>query len=697
MRQAGCIQKGVFMKIAFTHNLQVSNGEDEAEFDRPETVAAIVDALTQLGHDVEPIDVSGQASRVVTRLETFSPDLIFNTAEGKQGRFREAFYPALFDYMGYPFTFSDAYVCTITLDKYLTKRIVAEHGVPMPRAFLVDNLDDAKRLCHEIGFPLILKPNFEGSSMGITQDCVVTDEYALMATAQTLLLRYPAGILMEQFIRGTDLTVPYLERANPKFGGVLEPAKYEFGARGSIDPGFVIYDYDLKSVNSDSVEVKVPADITDAQRTEAMTLASKVVKALGIRDAARVDYRLGDDGKLYFLEVNALPSLEPGASLYCSSALVGLDTMRKVLGAIVQSASDRHGLDIPALKRSRKKRPVRVGIAFNIRREGNTTQVGGDAEAEYDSPETIAAIREAIESYGHETVGLEATADLPSILPATGVDVVFNVAEGLWGRSRESQVPALLELLGIPFTGSDTTTMAMALDKGLAKRIVNQAGIPTAPFVVMVTGKERLPKDFKFPVIVKPVAEGSSKGIMKTSVVHDETNLRSIVSEMASRYRQPVLVEGFLPGREFTIALLGERRPRVLPPMEVILPTKSDKFPIYSFEGKFFNKEITFEVPAKITPELRREMEQAARNVFSVLDCRDLARVDFRLDENGKANFIECNPLPGLTPGFSDFCVIAESVGMDFKALIGEILAPALRRLRERNRRKIIEGRSYGA
>jgi len=685
------------MKIAFTHNLQLSQNEDEAEFDRPETIEAIIAALRELGHDVEPVEVSGSASRIVTRLEALSPHLIFNTAEGKHGRFREAFYPALFEHLGFPFTFSDAYVCAVTLDKHLTKKLVAERGVRTPECMLVDRLPVIEIAGNELGFPLIVKPNFEGSSMGITSDCVVTCMESLKVQAQQLLSRFPSGVLVEKFIKGTDLTVPYLEGASPETSGVLEPASYEFALAQNVAPGLAIYDYALKSINYDAVSVKVPADITSAQRAEALAMTCKVIKILGIRDAARVDFRLAQDGSLHFLEVNALPSLEPGASIYCSASLAGFDSVKKVVGSIVATAAERFGLELKSHIKKRKKRAVRVGITFNIRRQDNTQEPGGDAEAEYDSPETIAAIKQAIESYGHETVELEATPDLPAILPLAGVDVVFNVAEGLWGRTRESQVPALLELLGIPYTGSDTTTMSMTLDKAIAKRIVGQADILTSPFFVMLTGREKLPKGFKFPVMVKPVAEGSSKGIMKTSVVENETDLKLIASEMASRYRQPVLVEKFLPGREFTVALLGERRPRVLPPMEVVLPVQSEKFPIYSFEGKFFNRDIKFEVPAAISPDLKKQIESAAKNIFSVLGCRDIARIDFRLDENNRANFIELNPLPGLTPGFSDFCVIAASIGMDYRTLIGEILAPALRRMREKGRQKILEGRSYGS
>jgi len=357
-----------------------------------------------------------------------------------------------------------------------------------------------------------------------------------------------------------------------------------------------------------------------------------------------------------------------------------------VMVEIMHNASDRFGLS-PAVGRGRSRPKLRVGMTFNVRRNGSIRD-GEDTDAEYDSPATIRAIREAIEHHGHSVVELEATPELPSLLPSAAVDVVFNIAEGFQGRHRESQVPALLELLGIPYTGSDPTALSLAMDKGLAKRLVRDAGFHTPPFVLMTTGRERLPAGFRFPAIVKPVAEGSSKGILNNSVVETEVQLRGLARELAGRYRQAVMAEGFLTGREFTVGLLGERRPRALPPLEILYTDETAKYPVYSFSNKFQDQAVRFEVPARVTPKLDRELKRVARGVFTVLGCRDVARVDLRLDAQGRVHFIEINPLPGLTPGFSDLCVIAEAAGMDHRALIGEILAPAIRRRQEARRRR---------
>ena len=672
------------MRIAFTHNLQLHPTEEEAEFDTPATVDALSEALARLGHQVEPVEVSGPASRTVARLEALSPDLVFNTAEGRSGRYREAFYPGLFEHLSIPYTGSDAYVCALTLDKQLTKMLVARHGIPTPGWAFVD--DPKTPLPDDLRYPLMVKPNFEGSSKGITQDSIVEDRAGLETRVKELLARYPTGLLIEEYIVGRDVVVPMLERASAATGGVLAACEYDFDPKATAGRRYRIYDYELKQTLSDAVSVRCPADLDPKVAAEVETSSRKAFQVLGIRDLGRIDYRITDDGQVYFIEMNALPSLEPGAGLYLSAERAGLKSMDAVLDAVVRSAAGRQGVEVkPTPKRIRKN--LRVGLAFNMKRVRPVAGGAEDTEAEYDAPKTIEAIKAAIASFGHEVVELEATPELPQIVAASQVDVAFNIAEGIKGRNRESQIPALLELVDIPYTGSDPAALSLALDKGLAKRIVAQAGVATPAFLVMTTGKERLPKGFRFPAMVKPVAEGSSKGVLPSSVVEDEAQLREVAREMAGRYRQGALVEQFLTGREFTVGLLGERRPKVLPPMEIVFLDPDNPRPIYTFDHKLdWSQEIRYDAPAKVDPPLLKEIERAARTAFQALGCRDVARVDLRLDADGKVNFIECNPLPGLTPGWSDLCLIAESAGMDYRTLVGEILAPAIRRWREQVR-----------
>jgi len=676
------------MKIAFTHNLRLTDAEEEAEFDTAETVNAIAAALMSCGHAVEKIEVSGPASHLAARIEAFAPDLIFNTAEGKRGRAREAFYPALFEELGFPYTGSDAYVLTVTLDKALTKLVLAREGVDTPKSRLVTarDLPALEKMEGSLGVPVpcIVKPNYEGSSKGIGDESVARDWRSMRALVEKLVKQYPNGVLVEEFIPGVDVTVPFIEGLGEE--GVMTPVEYviESAARSKYN----IYDYRLKNTDAQRVTVRCPAELPRDQLQRVKAISKTVVRTLGMRDVGRIDFRLGDDGRIYFLEVNALPSLEPGASLFAAAKRESL-SYEQTIDRVVKSAAVRWGLHRPSEAPPARKRvdQLRVGFTFNMKRVDS--KGGNDAEAEYDPPETIDAIRSAIESLGHEVVPLEANSSLPQELNEAKVDLVFNIAEGLSGRNREAQVPALCELVGIPYTGSDSATLALALDKALCKRILRQHGILTPEFQVMVTGREKLNASLasKFPLIVKPNAEGSSKGIASTGVVDDEPGLRNAVKELIERYRQPALVEEYISGREFTVGLLGDKRPRVLPPMEICFKDKQKQRPVYDYEIKQeWEKHVYYECPAKVTPVDSRNIERAARETFQALDCRDVARIDLRMSASGQVYVLEVNPLPGLTPDYSDLVLIAKAAGLDYRTLIAEILAGGLKRLREKRR-----------
>src|SRR5215813_4826595 len=681
------------MKIAFTHNLRLTDSEEEAEFDSAETVEAIAQALSSAGHEVEKIEVSGPASHLVSRLEASDPDLIFNTAEGRRGRAREAFYPALFEELGFPYTGSDAYVLTLTLDKWLTKLVLASQGVDSPRGRLVTPAELARIGDSGIGlsYPVICKPNYEGSSKGIGDEAVAREAKALASLLRRALEAYPAGVLVEEFIPGTDVTVGFIEGYGGHGGetddGILAPVEYV------VDPSarsrYNIYDYRLKNVDPSKVQIRCPADIPRDVAARLKIISRGIYKQLGIRDVGRVDFRLGEDGRIYLLEVNALPSLEKGAGLFAAAAHAGM-SYEVAISDIVSSAMMRWKLASPeelraSSLRKKQRAQVRIGFTYNMKRVDS--KGGDDAEAEYDSPDTIAAISDAIASFGHAVVHLEATPDLPRILPESDVDLVFNIAEGLVGRNREAQVPALCELLGIPYTGSDSATLAIALDKALAKKVFKQHGILTPEFQLFETGRERLSPALKFPVIVKPNAEGSSKGIAGTSVFDEEAGMRAAVKTIIEKYRQPALAEQYIVGREFTVGLLGDRRPRVLPPMEISFRDKSIERPVYDFAVKQdFKKHVEYKCPAPLTPAEARAIERAARETFDALDCRDFARIDVRMTAQGQVYVFEVNPLPGLTPGYSDLVLIAQAIGMDYRTLIGEILAGGLKRMREQKR-----------
>ena len=441
----------------------------------------------------------------------------------------------------------------------------------------------------------------------------------------------------------------------------------------------------------------------------ALPFADRTFDAFGMRDAAALNFRVATDGEVYFLSTTPLPSFEPdNSALVAATAAAGFDYDTTV-NAVVRGAAIRNGLgaqldtahhDTRARAKSGKRTVLRVGLAFNMKRIDS--HEGDDREAEYDAPETIQAITRAIESYGHSVVPLEATPDFPRALLQSSVDVVFNIAEGISGRNREAQVPNLCELLGVPYTGSDSATLSICLDKGLTKRMLGASDtlgssrVDTPAFQVMGTGREKL-RAFRYPVIVKPNQEGTSKGISSKSVVNDEASLREVARELIERYGQPALVEEYISGREFTVGLLGERRPRVLPPMEVVFLNPGDR-PVYDYECKQdWQKHVRYECPAPLTKEELRAMEKVCRTTFMTLGCRDVARVDIRLRADGAVFVIEVNPLPGLTPDYSDLCLIANGAKIDYRTLIGDILSGAIKRWQAKQESALAPPREVGA
>jgi D-alanine--D-alanine ligase len=667
------------MRIALTHNLRLTDSVDEAEFDSPETIDAIAQALASAGHDVDRIEVSGPASRLVARLEACAPDLIFNTAEGRRGRMRRAFYSALFEQLGMPSTGPDSYTLCITQDKALTKKIATGYGVPSPRARHVTRETLGAGGLDDLEFPVIVKPNYEGSSKGITQHSIADDPIDLARILDEMLTSFPEGLLIEQYVAGIDVAACFLEGL-PSGDRIMTPVECV------VDPGYKrlrpIYDYDLKHRDRAFVQGRVPPNLPPTVTERIRSECERIVLAFGLRDAAKVDFRVAPDGEVWFLSTTALPTFDPSGPLFAASARHGLSYTATLL-ASVRSAAMRAGLGalLEAPKgKTAKQRPLKVGLAFNMKRSDTTAD---DTEAEYDSPKTIASISGALESYGYQVVPLEATGDFPRALMTSGVDLVFNLAEGIQGRNREAQVPSLCELLGVPYTGSDPATLSLCLDKGLGKRILREQGIDTPAFQVLVTGREKL-RPFRYPVIVKPNAEGTSKGIHDKSVVDDEAGVRAAARELIERYDQPALVEEYIQGRELTVGLLGEKRPRVLPAMEVVFLRPSER-PVYDYQCKqHWEEHVRYECPAKLTKEEERQVEKVCRATFMALGCRDVARIDLRIDPEGRVWVIEVNPLPGLTPDYSDLCLIANGAKIDYQTLIGEVLSGGLKRWRDK-------------
>jgi len=312
-----------------------------------------------------------------------------------------------------------------------------------------------------------------------------------------------------------------------------------------------------------------------------------------------------------------------------------------------------------------------------------------DTFAEWDSEETIDAVRNALSLSGNNVYPVEADENAFSELKENKPDIVFNVAEGLHGASRESQIPSLLEMLDIPFTGSDSITTGICHDKSRCKEILSYYRIPNPAFfitgnIINTNGK------LKFPKFVKPLHEGSSKGIYNSSVVNNLKELNEEIVRIKECYDQPSLVEDFLSGKEFTAAMLGNGdEVRVLPVVEINLDLVPQDFnKIYSYEVKWFfdtreNQLDIFHCPAKVSQGIYSSIEKVCKETFKVLRLRDWARIDIRLDEDNVPNIIEINPLPGILPDPKDnscYPKAAREAGMDYNRMINAVLDEAIKR-----------------
>lgn len=328
---------------------------------------------------------------------------------------------------------------------------------------------------------------------------------------------------------------------------------------------------------------------------------------------------------------------------------------------------------------------MRIGITYNLKTDRpfspNLPRVEEIAE-EFDRPETVAAIREVLRGEGHEVFLLGADRNLLEKIDQEKIEFVFNIAEGFFGRARESQIPALLELGGIPYSGSDPAGLALTLDKSLAKRIASSLGIPTPEFWILdeINHVRKVPD--RFPLFVKPLWQGSSIGIRRSSRVRDRTELEREGERLfASRPSDPVLVEEYIAGKECTVGLLGNETPEALGVMEIAFRDSSKKDFCYSLEVKQnWKEEVDYLVPPRLPPETEQGMAVAAVELFRTFRLRDFARFDFRVDDTGKFYFLESNPLPGLSPESGDFIILARKKGWSYEKLISKITHLAMSR-----------------
>jgi len=342
--------------------------------------------------------------------------------------------------------------------------------------------------------------------------------------------------------------------------------------------------------------------------------------------------------------------------------------------------------------------PLNVAVLANLKRNAPHYQgMSDDAWDDLDSDVTVNAIVAALESAGHRATVLEGSLSLVDKLPRLRPDICFNICEGHWGDSRESHVPALLEMLRIPYTGSGVLTLALTLDKAMTKRVLTFHGLPTPAFQVFERADEPLDSDLRFPLFVKPSREGTGMGVSGESTVYSEPELRAQLSDQLARYHQPILVERFIRGREVTLGLIGnlvgpvawrvprdDRAERVFQGLSFFPPLEVDFESYPESEGGVYTNRMKTDwahdfhylCPAPVEPELLQELNWLAAAVFRVTGCADVARVDFRLDadDRNRPCILEVNPLPGLYPGLSDLVLEADAAGMPYNDLINAIL-----------------------
>ena len=328
---------------------------------------------------------------------------------------------------------------------------------------------------------------------------------------------------------------------------------------------------------------------------------------------------------------------------------------------------------------------LRVGITYNLRRDFSSSENQPiDALEELDSEETIDAIRDVLKGEGHEVIKLGGDTGLIDRLRQTSIDIVFNIAEGLQGRNREAHIPALLEFLNIPYTGSDPLTLCVTLDKSMAKRIVMSENIPTPTFrkVERMEDLDRL--GLRYPLFVKLCDEGSSKGVRLDSKIVDPESLEGKVEWLLKNYGPSILVEEFVQGPEFTVGILGNENPSVLGVMQVEIKGTPQEEAIYSLEVKReWEEKVVYHCPPSIDKNLLNRIEEVALRSYRVLECHDVSRVDIRVGKDKTPYFLEINPLPGILPRPEDnscFPKAARAAGMTYNQLINSVLDIALKR-----------------
>jgi len=326
---------------------------------------------------------------------------------------------------------------------------------------------------------------------------------------------------------------------------------------------------------------------------------------------------------------------------------------------------------------------MNIGLTYDLRSEYLAMGYGEEETAEFDRDDTVVAIERALQSLGHDTDRIGNGRRLTErLVQGDCWDLVFNIAEGLNGIAREAQVPAILDLYGIPYTFSDPLVMALTLHKGLTKQVLREHGCPTPDFTVVECPGDAAKVLLRGPYFIKPIAEGTGKGITENSIIRDHNRLAQGCATLLDRYRQPVLVEQYLSGREFTVGIVGTGPDaQVLGTLEVILLKGAEKS-VYSYVNKENCEAVVeYRLASADSDTPVREAEAVAIAAWRALGCRDAGRVDLRCDEKDRPYFLEVNPLAGLHPEHSDLPILCNQLGVPYVQLIRRIIESAAKRI----------------
>ena len=637
--------------------------EDVAEFDSTETIDALADTLAALGHAVDRIGSAFALTERLARDERW--DLVFNICEGLHGFGRESLVPAMLEARQIPCTFSDPLVIALTLHKATTKRMLRDHGIPTAPFALIERIEDLAAI--DLPFPLFAKPVAEGTSKGVTAASKIRDRAELAAMVPQLLRRYAQPVLVETFLPGREFTIGLTGTGDRAVAVAAMEIHLKAGADAEV------YTWKNKEECEALVEYSV-ADDADARA--AIEVALRTWRALGCRDAGRVDVRLDADGIATVIEVNPLAGLHPSHSdLPIMSTMVGL-AYPDLIARIVASASER-----VAVAPAAAPAPDVLIIHDDVGPAPRPDEVDTILQAD--------EVEKVLVASGLRVERLPVSADLEALrrrLLRLRPARIFNLVESLSGRGELSAlVPAVVETMGIPLCGASADNLWRSADKFLTKRDLRRAGLPTAAWLMRpehFDEQEHGASDW----IIKSLREHASIGLDADNILREPTEaaFRTAFERIEAGPAGKCFAEVFIPGREFNLSVLVENgRIEVFPPAEIDFSGMPKGEPhIVGYRAKwdpespvFDLTPRTFDFPVSDGP-LLAELIRLTAQTAEWFELRGHARVDFRVDADGRPWILEVNANPGIHPE-AGYAAAAARAGISYPDLIRRIVAAA--------------------